>query len=476
MAHIKPFQAWYYHPKRVAIERVVAPPYDVISHEEARALQARDPHNVIRLILGQASAEDVERDDRYRQARNYLNRWIKEGVLTQERKAGYYLLETSYEHPGVKKKLLRLAFFALLRLEPFERKIVFAHERTHESPKLDRGKLLRATQANFCPVFTLYEDPTHGLEETRGACESRTPLFDFTDGESTHHRLWFLAEPAQLDQLNRALDRKRIFIADGHHRYETALRYADEMNAALQKAGIHPPSPLSSPPLRLGEAEDGFVLRRTGGRGDGEEGHVSATERLHQKRGDPTWNYVLCAFVHFQDPGLAILPIHRLILTSVVVDPGDIKTRLKKNFVLHSVSRPVLERVSQGSLTEGFGFALSEEECYLMELKDRTTARQLMPDGKPQSWYDLDVNLFTYLVLEPLLRIEQKRLERDVEYTSSVSEVFDKLKNRKAVCSFVLRPIKVQAIKEICESGELMPPKSTYFFPKFPSGLLIYRH
>ena len=428
MAYIKPFQAWYYHPQRVAIERVVAPPYDVISHEEARLLHAKDPHNVIRLILGRADTQDLESDDRYRQARNFLDLWTREGILSHESKAGYYLLETLYEHPSLGKKLSRLAFFALLRLEPFERKIVFAHEQTHESPKLDRGKLLRATGANFSPVFALHEESTHVVDEVRAGCEARAPLFEFTEGESSRHRLWFLDGPSELDRLSQTLDRKRVFIADGHHRYETALKYADEMNAISKKAG------------------------------------------------EKAWDYVLTSFVRFEDPGLLILPIHRLVLNSVVVDAAEIKTRLKKHFVLHPVSRSVLEKVSEGSITEGFGFALSEQECYLMELKDRTTARQLMPDGKPQSWYDLDVNLVSYLVFEPLLGIGERTLERDLDYTNSVSEVFDKLKNKKAVCSFVLRPMKAQMIKEICEWGELMPQKSTFFYPKFPSGLLIYRH
>ena len=428
MSLVKPFRAWHYHPERVAIDRVVAPPYDVISEPYRVELHERDPHNVIRLELGQTKAGERLDDSKYEQAQKYLSQWAKERILSPESKDGFYLYEMIYQHPFQKKTLSRLALFALLKLEPFERKLVFPHEKTHASPKADRGKLLRATHANFSPVFTLYEDPSRVIDDIRKACDSRAPLFDFSDDQSVQHRLWVIREKKEMDLIAAQFDRKRIFIADGHHRYETALHYAQEMNAQAPSGGEH------------------------------------------------SWDYVMSTFVRFSDPGLLILPIHRVVLKSTPIDREKFLEGLKKHFVMHAVSRSVLEKVSEGSITEGFGLALSESECFLLELKDKTTARQAMPAGKPVRWYDLDMNLVSYLIFEPLLRIKNNELEWKIFYTPSIDEAFGKFKEGEAECAFFVRPVTPQTIKEVCESGELMPQKSTYFFPKFPSGLLMYRH
>ena len=431
MAVVRPFRAWHYHPKRVAIERVVAPPYDVISEPYRLELHKRDPYNVIRLELGQAKAGEIDQQSRYEEARTYLDQWSRQGILTCEAKEGFYLDEMEYEHPFQKRTLSRLALFALLKLEPFERKIVFPHERTHASPKVDRGKLLRATRAHFSPVFMLYEDPTNTLETIRKACDSRPPLFDGSDDQKVRHRLWVIDDKNEIDLITSQFDRKRIFIADGHHRYETALGYAQE---------------------------------------------------LHEKgTGEGSWDYVMSTFVRFSDPGLLILPIHRVVLAkptgrSSDFDKSAFTDRLKGHFVLHSMSRSVLEKVSEGAITEGFGLAFSDTECFLLELKDKTTARQMMPEGKTTSWYELDMNLISYLILEPLLEIKEAELEQRIFYTPSPEEAFEKLGEKEALCALFVRPVTPQIIKDVCESGELMPQKSTYFYPKFPSGLLIYRH
>ncbi|MBI4367809.1 MAG: DUF1015 domain-containing protein [Candidatus Omnitrophica bacterium] len=427
MALIKPFRAWHYHPQKGEIKRLIAPPYDVISEDYRKELEARDPHNVIRLILGQSKPGQPFPESLYQEAGQHLRRWTDEEVLVSEPKESFYLHEMSYQHPFQKKALSRLALFALLKLEPFERKVVFPHERTHASPKVDRGKLLRATHANFSPVFTLYEDPTEVLPQIRKRCEAVRPLFDFTDDEKVHHRLWVIDKSDERRQIALQFDRRRIFIADGHHRYETALGYAEEM-------------------------------RKTGA------------------GGEHPWDYVMSTFVRFNDPGLLILPIHRAVLNSVPLARDAMLADLKKHFVLHSVSRSVLEKISEGSLTEGFGLAFSETEIYLLELKDQTTARQEMPGGKPELWYALDMNLVSFLILEPLLGVSGAALEHHIFYTPSVGEAFSKLKKKEARCVFFIRPTTPKTIKTICESGELMPQKSTYFYPKFPSGLLVYKH
>lgn len=428
MAVVKPFRGWHYNSQKATIERVIAPPYDVISAEEEQMFHARDPHNIIRLILGQATPSRLRPDQAYKQAGEYLRQWTKEGVLTQPAKPAYYLYEMNYEHPFLKTKLTRLSLFAALKLEPFEQKVVFPHERTHATAKVDRAKLLRATECNFSPVFILYEDQTGTFEAVYQTAQAGPALFDFQDEHKTHHRLWVIDETAQTASLEKMFDGRRVFIADGHHRYETALAYAREKNGKGSITGANP------------------------------------------------FDYVLSAFVKFNDPGLLILPIHRLLAPLTGLDKQTFLERLKTYFVAHSVSRSALEKIEQGKMTGEFGLSFSESECYSLELKDKTIARQVMPEGKPAEWYDLQMNLISYLMFKALLKIEDNQLEKNISYTASSQEAFLKLGRGEVQAAFFLSPTTPSIIKEICESGEVMPPKSTYFYPKFSSGLVIYRH
>jgi uncharacterized protein (DUF1015 family) len=428
MAQVKPFCGWHYKPDKVSIERVIAPPYDVISISQQKVLYEKDPHNVIRLILGQATSEEIKQDARYQTARKHLDEWSKQGVLVCDNEPAYYLYEINYEHPFLGRRLSRLALFGLLRLERFGSGRVFPHEKTHASPKVDRGKLLRATHANFSPVFTVYEDSTSILDEIHARTKKAQPLFSFMDDQDIYHKLWLINQPGDVSQISNNFRDKSIFIADGHHRYETALRFSEEM------------------------AEVGGVNQ------------------------DAAWNYVLSTLVRFTDPGLLILPIHRVVSKSVSFSKDKLLERLKQNFILHHVSRSALEKISEGSIQEGFGFAFNEDACFLAELKDKTNARIQMPNGKTQAWYEIDMNLISYLIFEPLLKMKNDELEKTVIYTPFTEEAFKLLKTGKAGISFFVRPTDTRLMKQVCESGELMPQKSTYFYPKFPSGLVMYRH
>ena len=428
MAVVKPFRAWHYNSKKVSIERVIAPPYDIISAEEEKTFHTRDPHNVIRLILGQSTPGCPRPDQAYQDAAHFLKKWTGEGTLTQPSKPAYYLYEMGYPHPFSNARLVRLSLFAALKLEPFEEKIVFPHERTHSTAKADRAKLLRATQSNFSPIFILYEDRTDAFEKVYQAAGSRPALFDFEDEHKTHHRLWVIDDGAEAASLEKMFAGRRVFIADGHHRYETALAYAQEKNGAGRVMGANP------------------------------------------------FDYALSAFVKFNDPGLLILPIHRLLSQSVALDKKAFLEGLKTYFVAHSVSKSVLEKIEQGKITSEFGLAFSESECYSLELKDKTIARQAMPEGKPARWYELQTNLISYLIFKSILKIKDADLEKSVSYTASSAEAFLKLGRGEVSTAFFLAPTTPGMIKDICESGEVMPQKSTYFYPKFPSGLLIYRH
>lgn len=428
MADLKPFKALHYSPEKVQLGNVIAPPYDVISKAEEKALHERDPHNMIRLELGEPPLDQNAQTNRYQEARDFMNEWLKEGVLVSDEAESFYFYEQTFNHPLEKRRLARIGFFARIKLEPFEKKVVFPHEKTHASAKVDRRKLLEATRTNFSPVFFLYEDVNHLVEALSGKYFKEKPLFDFETPDGAHHRLWQVKAGDDLRLLVNSLKGKPVFIADGHHRYETALGFSRDMQAAKN-----------------------FV----------------------QENGS---DYALGGFVAFNDPGLLILPIHRVLRNCVHLDKAALFKGIEKHFKVEPTTKIQLELISSGVARDGFGLAFSESECYLLELKDFARAQLEMPVNKPKSWYALDVNQLSYLILEPLLGLSSGKLEGSVFYTPRLEEAFEELKQGRARCAFFVKPVKPIAIKEICEQNEIMPQKSTYFYPKFSSGIVMNRH
>lgn len=427
MASVKPFQALRYHPQKISVGNVVAPPYDVVTSAENKKLHERDPYNVIRLELGVPDPKNPPQDSVYENSAKYLNEWIRNNILVKDSRAAYYLYEMNYRHPFQPKTLTRLALFGALKLEPFEKKVVFPHEKTHSTAKVDRMKLLKKTGCNFSPIFGLYQDSSGTVDNLYGSFKSKPPLYEFQDEQKTSHQLWAVDSEKEMRLIEETFSKSGIFIADGHHRYETALNYALEKNGGTV-SGVH------------------------------------------------SWDYVLTAFVRFQDPGLLILPIHRVVSNTVFVNKKELLFGLKKHFSVNPASKDQIKKATEGQIQKGFAVAFSEQECYLLELKDKKRAQQEMPQGKPAAWYELDMTQVSHLILEPLLKLDSAHLEKTISYTADTEEAFKLLRDKKSPCVFFIRPIQASVIKDICESGELMPQKSTYFYPKFPSGLLMYRH
>ncbi len=433
MAIVKPFPAIRYNLKEVELSRVIAPPYDVISSEQAEKLYVNDSHNIIRLELCQPRLENIQPEERYSHVSKCLKTWLKKGILFREKQAAFYLHEMTFQHPFLDGSFTRLALYGRLKLEPAEHKVVFPHERTHASPKVDRGRLLRATRTSFSPVFFLFEK----TEDNKTAYEmlrqytDKEPVADFFDGMSARNRFWVIEDPKHLDLFSSIFWGERLLIADGHHRYETALSYAEEMKK-------NNPDDESS-----------------------------------------DWSYVFGAFVAFDDPGLLILPIHRVIQNLPHLDRKALLDGIGKHFMIRPSSRKELEAISEGrggQTAGGIGLAFSESECFVLQPKDMASAKKMMPEGKPDAWYGLDMNLVSYLILEPVLKIENSRLEEFVCYTPDTREVFQKLGSKSASCAFIIHPATCEMIKNVCESGDVMPQKSTYFYPKLPSGLVMYGH
>ncbi|MFN3476904.1 MAG: DUF1015 family protein, partial [Candidatus Methylomirabilales bacterium] len=267
MASIAPFRGIRYNPEKIGdLSLVVAPPYDVITPSAQDQYYAKHPWNVIRLILGKELLGDDDQKNRYTRACEFFHRWLNEGVLVQDPTPSLYLYEQRFLHPRTGESLRRLGFLALVRLEPWNARVVFPHERTLEKPKRDRLALIRACSANFEPVFAFYPDPLETVQALLEEEAEKGPALDFLD-EGIEHRLWLLQDEGRIREIVEAFQGERLFIADGHHRYETALAFRDE----LEKADPAPPEVKAKRP----------------------------------------YQYVMMLLVSAHDPGLVILPTHR---------------------------------------------------------------------------------------------------------------------------------------------------------------------
>lgn len=432
LADFRPFRAWRYDLSRVQAKEVLAPPYDVISPAEQDVLYARSPYNCIRLILNKILETDTDADNRYTRARDFFAKLKNESILTREDKPCFYLYQQKFTDPQTGRKHSRTAFLGALKLEPFDKQIVIPHEKTLAKPRADRRRLLEATQTNFSPVFGLFEDAQNRIVPMIPALSSGAPLFDVTDEKGVSHALWCVSDTAQIQNLREAVSAERIYIADGHHRYQTSLEYSLERRAA---AGAREGEQLPS-------------------------------------------DFTYMALVSFHDAGLVLFPTHRLLTGVANFDGARLVESLKAYFDVEpakpSELMPRVEKASEK--TSALGLALSGSEGYVLSLKDEAKARAAMLPGKPDVWYKLDVNVFAYLILKGILGLSETEWESHLQFTHADDEAVREITEQKVQAAFLLKAPKVQVLADMGKVRELMPQKSTYFYPKLASGLLFYQH
>lgn len=415
---------------------MIAPPYDVISPEEQTALYERSPYNCVRLILNRIEKTDTEAENRYTRARQCFESWKKEGVLVREEKPAFYLYHQRFTDPARGKDFERTAIFGVIQLESFEKGGVVPHERTLAKPCEDRRRLLEATGTNFSPVFGLFEDHEGFFAEGKKYWFKARPMAEAQDEQKVHHRVWALTEPDATEKIRKAIGRSKIYIADGHHRYQTALNYAQAQRKRLKA---------------------------------GEETQLPS-------------DFALMALVEFQDPGLVIYPTHRLIRRSALLPSGgeeNLLEPLRRFFSVEPSDFSSLEKetlASRDSAPLALGLLLGER-AFRLTLKDPAGAQALMPPGKADAWYALDVSLVSYLILAKLWNIPEKEWEGLIEYTHATRDVCQAMYHaREHAAAFLLKPPGVGILKKMGEARELMPQKSTYFYPKLASGIVFYEH
>jgi uncharacterized protein (DUF1015 family) len=422
MADFRPFRALRYRPEAVGdIACVLAPPYDVIDTAEQAALHQRSPYNVVRLELAESQPGDDERSNKYTRAAAALADWRSAGVLAKDDQPAFYKYILEFEYEGTRHR--RTHLFGLVRLEPWDAGAVRPHEETMAAPKEDRLQLLRALRTKVSPIFVVARSLVVSGES------SDQPLIDATTPDGQHH---IVSVIYQTEAITDALRDQPLYILDGHHRYETALAYRDECRARSA--------------AWTGEEPENFVL----------------------------------AAVTTADPGLLCLPTHRLVRPPSATP--DIIERLSRYFDVADTTPKsydgtallrLLARVSAaGASGTAFGaLGLEEGRLHLLTLRDAAAARALMPAGSPV-WQSLDVNVLEYAVLRDALGLTAS--EGAVEYTQDASRAMREVESGRWPLAFLLNATKIEQVLAVADAGEKMPAKSTYFYPKLPTGLVLH--
>ncbi len=436
MAEIHPFRGVLYNPQCIAdMAEVYTPPYDVISPREQEAFYQRHANNVVRLILGKAQPGDTGPPDIHARAANYFRQWMESGILVQDDRPAFYVTGVTFTVGD--QRIIRHGVVGCVRLEPFEKGIVLPHERTFSKVKTERLQLMQACHTNFSPIFGLYADDNGILNRLIAASRNQAPDLDFVDNQGLGHKLWRITDQEIQAQVTSAFKDQCIYIADGHHRYETALNYRN------------------------------WVKENTPGFG---ENHPA--------------NFVMMSLSSMKDPGMVILPAHRLLKELPVDALNSLADKASAYFKVLSYS-------TESGLSEAlhaFDAALAanadhnaiglyikgQNALNVLILKDGLM-EQMFADEFPEALRDLDVTVLTRLLMMEVLGFDQDRLDdaARIGYATTTQAAVQAVQEDQADVAFILNPTKIEQVQKVSRQGLIMPRKSTYFYPKVGSGMVI---
>ncbi|MGE5397421.1 MAG: DUF1015 domain-containing protein [Chitinophagales bacterium] len=428
MATIIPFTGLRYNQDKVPfLSSVVTPPYDIIDEKAQARYYAENPFNLIRLELGLIFQDDSENNNRYSRARKYLDKWIEDDILLSDNKPSLYFYQQEFDGPH--GKLVRNGFICGLKVEDYARGNVLPHEETLSKPKADRLQLMKATRCNFSSVFGLYDDPEKVVDTSLlSAISEREPDAEMVDEADEIHRLWVIDNEKILNTVISCMSDKKVFIADGHHRYETALEYS----------------------------------------------------RFMQESGYKGYDYVMITLVNLYDQGLVILPTHRVVGNLQGFNLNSFKDSLQDLFEIEACQSDDLfaftsELAKRGRKKHVFGMYTSEKQLYILTLRNMTQAKKHLPRDKSDAWKKLDVALLDNLVLDRCLGIgEKERKNQDnLSYTRDENWVINSVAEGNYQLGFILNPTRVKEVVAVAQARDKMPQKSTYFYPKLITGMVV---
>jgi uncharacterized protein (DUF1015 family) len=414
MADVQPLRTLRYDLAAVgSLDAVAAPPYDVIDPPLRAELAAKSPFNVVEVDLPEANGGDP-----YLHAQTTMEAWLQEGIVRREREPSMWAMTQDYKGPDG-KAYTRHGFFCRVRVEDYGAGRIRPHERTQPGPKEDRLRLTRATRANLSPIFSLFPDPEQQAWRTIESVTESEPYATVTDGDGTLNRLWRVADPLTIAHVQDALRDRELLIADGHHRYETARVYAQEVG------------------------------------GEGEH------------------NYVLMFLCSLQDSGLTIFPTHRLLKGLDGDKRAALRTAIERQFDVSEVDAGELEPPAGGAVTFGYLDAFDKKGLRLT-LKDQAAVDEALA-GRSEPYRHLDTAVLEALILKGALGMTEDDVanKRGLGYSSDFADARGAVESGRADAVFFMRATPVEQVREVAEAGESMPPKSTFFYPKIPTGLVF---
>lgn len=432
MATIAPFRAWRYDPAKVSLENVVTQPYDKISPEMQDRYYGASPHNLVRIILGKAESGDDGTNNVYSRAASHFRGLRQQGILRQDAEPSIYAYQQAFKIPGDPSGMRhrRSGFIALGRIHDYTDKVVFRHEQTLSKPKADRLNLLRATCAHFGQIFMLYRSAHDPL-----ASLTPTPTIQVRDEYGVDHRLWRISDRRLIAQVQHELADKQLIIADGHHRYETALAFRNEMRQQHPNAGPEAP-----------------------------------------------WEYVMMTFVNMDAPGLVVLPTHRVVKGMENFQISELVSKAAEYFAVEYVTKrwhpdQPIDLLADDAPHYSYRttmLAVAADRVYLLVAK--AGAAEFALPGVDAKERELDVVQLHKLLLEKTLGMTEEdiRTQRYLSYVRDPREAVASVRSGAAQVAFLMNPVRIEQMRDIAFGGGVMPQKSTDFYPKLLSGLTIY--
>ncbi len=451
MAYVAPFRALRYDPAKVDLPLVVTQPYDKITPEMQNRYYDASPYNLVRIILGKPQPTDHLGENIYTRAAASFQDWRRQGVFLQDPQQSLYQYIQRFQPPGGGAELERRGFIALGKIEDYSAGIVHRHEQTLAKPKADRLDLLRATRGHFGQLFMLYSDPTGEVDAVLSAnCTADMGNgIELRDEYGVLHHLRSVSDPGLIELVRGKMRDKKLIIADGHHRYETAMNYRNERRAA--------PAPATGVPRE--HAQPNPLLR---------EAPELAPHEL-----------VMMTFVNMDSPGLVILPTHRVVHGLESFSPDDLRDRARSYFSVEEVDPSIDAARATGILREAghAGTALlgvTANRAFLFDTT-RALASNLLA-GLSLRQQSLDVVQLHRCLLEGVLGISEEAIrdQKNISYVRDAGEAMSRVRQGGANVAFLMNPVRMRQVRDIAFAGEVLPQKSTDFYPKLLSGLAIY--
>jgi len=444
MAQVYPFRAFRYNPARAPFDRVLTQPYDKISPTMQEKYYAADPHNLIAVEKGRAYPGDTPQNNVYTRAAAAIEDWIGRNVVVQDPAPAFYAYTQEYTVPGTEERRTRRGFIGAGKLEEYSAGVVFRHEHTLSGPKADRLELLRHTKTHTGQLFMLYSDAQRRIDAILTDAESAAPATEMRDEYGVLHRLWVIADAQRVAAIQKAMEDQKLVIADGHHRYETALNYRNECR------------------VRAGKSDP-----------------------------DAPYERAMMTFINTRSEGLTILPTHRVAANVHDFSWSGVRRHLEPWFTAEEfpfsgsgerseAKKKFLAKLTSAREKRAIGVYPAPEAqkraFYVLTLREGVNLAQLLPNVSPLQ-RELDVVLLHEGILEPALGITPQAVtaEANLTYEREASAALDAVDSGRAQISFLLNPCDVEQVMKIATAGEVMPQKSTDFYPKLMSGITMFR-